>query len=138
MKQAARACRLTPTARQEHLLGHALAVFAHQGVGDARPTDLAVAAGVSVPTVFHYFPTRESLQEAMLAEVSRLLLDGILAGESKATRPATEAVEEVLRAFCGALATHPHHVRIWLKWSDPYAAAGGRPTWRFIAARSLA
>ena len=74
-----RAVRLTAEARRAQLLNCALEVFASRGLSEARHTDVAAAAGVSVPTMFHYYPTREVLAEAVLAEVSRFLLEDILA-----------------------------------------------------------
>jgi len=117
MSKAPRAARLSPDARRQQLLGHALEVFASKGLSAARHTDLASAAGVSLPTTLHYFPSREVLVNLVLAEVSRFLLEDILATQAKQHRAATDAIAAVLLGFDDAIETHPHHVRIWLEWS---------------------
>jgi AcrR family transcriptional regulator len=117
MTKPARAARLTPQARREQLAHHALAVFASHGLSVARHSDLATAAGVSLPTTLHYLPSREALVKLVLDEVSRFFLEDILAAQAAARRLATEAIEAVLLGFDDAIETHPHHVRIWLEWS---------------------
>ena len=66
--------RLAAKARRELLLACALRVFARRGIGAAHHAEIAAAAGVSVPTVFVYFPTRAALVEAVLAEVERFYI----------------------------------------------------------------
>ena len=117
MKTRPRAGRLTPDARREDLLQHALAVFADRGLSATRHSDLAARAGVSLPTTLHYFPSREALRQRVLAEVSRFLLDEVLAVAAARHALATEAIVAVLLGFDDAIDTHPHHVRIWLEWS---------------------
>lgn len=108
---------MAPSARREQLLGCALRTFAAKGLGDTRHTDLAQDAGVALPTVFHYYPTRDELTEAVLAEVSRFLLDEIVAPHFDSDMPAPLAIEHILMTFCDAIDTHPYHVRVWLEWS---------------------
>lgn len=112
-----RAARLTPAARREDLLQHALAVFADKGLAAARHSDLAARAGVSLPTTLHYFPSREALRERVLAEVARFLLEDVLAVAAARRALATDAIIAVLLGFDDAIDSHPHHVRIWLGWS---------------------
>ncbi|MGE3771769.1 MAG: TetR/AcrR family transcriptional regulator [Gammaproteobacteria bacterium] len=108
---------MAPSARREQLLACALRTFAAKGLGETRHTDLAQAAGVALPTTFHYYPTRGELTEAVLDEVSRFLLDDIVAPHSAAATPAAVAIEQILMTFCDAMETHPDHVRVWLEWS---------------------
>ena len=112
MSKAPRAARLSPDARRQQLLGHAIEVFASKGLSVARHTDLAGAAGVSLPTTLHYFPSREVLVSLVLAEVSRFLLEDILAAQAKQHRPATEAIAAVLLGYVGYDMVHysQHHV----------------------------
>lgn len=94
----------------------ALAVFARRGLGEARHAEIAADAGVSVPTVFFYFPTREALVDAVLDEVERSLLD--MATTIHAGRgPADAVLLEHLRAFAASVEASPSHARIWLDWS---------------------
>src|SRR5215510_2353636 len=70
-----RARRLLPTERRAQLLICALRVFARRGLGEARHGEIAKEAGVSVPTVFFYFPTRNELVNAVLDEVERFYIE---------------------------------------------------------------
>ncbi len=117
MKNTRRAPRLTPAARHAQLLTCAIQRYAEQGLNGARHTDVAALAGVSVATVFHYFPTREALQGAALAAVSQRLLDNILGTQVRNPVLASTALEQVLMGFCDAIDSHPHIVRLWLHWS---------------------
>lgn len=108
--------RLPPAARRAQLLGCALEAFAAEGVGGASHAAVARLAGVSVPTVFHYFPSREALVDAVLDEVERYyteLASGIHDAEGTA---ATRLTAHGL-AFLASAHTHPAHLRVWLDWS---------------------
>ena len=109
--------RLTAEARREQLLACALAVFARRGLGEARHAEVAREAGMSVPTVFNYFPTREALVLAVLDEVGRFILDEVLRPIQRDERPAPEVLRDSALAFAAAIETHPDHARVWLDWS---------------------
>ncbi|MGY9016511.1 MAG: TetR/AcrR family transcriptional regulator, partial [Rhodospirillales bacterium] len=73
-----RASKLSPEKRREQLLRCGLKVFALRGIGSARHAEIAEEAGVAVPTVFSYFPTREVLVRDVLAEVDAFLTQALL------------------------------------------------------------
>ena len=108
--------RLSPAARRAQLLDCALAVFAERGLGRAGHARIAEAAGVSVPTVFHYFPTREALVDAVLDQVEEYfiaLAEDVYRGDGgTAQRLVAHGM-----AFLAAVDSHPHHIRVWLDWS---------------------
>ncbi len=108
--------RLSPAARRAQLLDCALAVFAGRGRGRAGHARIAEAAGVSVPTVFHYFPTREALVDAVLDEV-----EGYFLGLARQVYAGEGTVEDRLvahgLAFLAAVDSRPSHIRVWLDWS---------------------
>jgi len=108
--------RLSPEARRLQLLDCALTVFAERGLGRAGHSRIAEAAGVSVPTVFHYFPTREALVDAVLDRVEEFFLR--LAGDVYGREGTAD--EKLLAhglAFLDATRTHPAYIRVWLDWS---------------------
>lgn len=108
--------RLAPAARRAQLLGCALTVFAERGLGRAGHARIAEAAGVSVPTVFHYFPTRAALVDAVLDEVEDFFVG--LAGSIYADEGTTaERLVAHGMAFLAAADSHPDHIRVWLDWS---------------------
>ena len=112
-----RAARMSPAERRRQILAHALAEAARLGLDRARHSDVARAAGVAVPTVFHYFPTRIDMTTAVVDEVARFLLDDLLAASDHPARPAPETIETVLMVFCDSIDTHPDYARVWLEWS---------------------
>jgi TetR/AcrR family hemagglutinin/protease transcriptional regulator len=108
--------RLSGTQRRRHLLECALVVFARDGIGRAGHTQIAAVAGVSVPTVFKYFPTRGALVDAVLDQVEHRLLE--LARESH--RGAQSARDAIRAHGCGwnqLALDEPDVVKIWLEWS---------------------
>jgi TetR/AcrR family hemagglutinin/protease transcriptional regulator len=113
---AGRRRRLDPAVRHAQLLDLAVAVFARRGLGEARHAEIAAEAGVSVSTVFVYFPTREALVTAVLEEVHRTLAD---ISERIHTRdlPAPELLRAHIKAFLDFVATRPDLARVWLDWS---------------------
>ncbi|HVP31555.1 MAG TPA: TetR/AcrR family transcriptional regulator [Myxococcota bacterium] len=112
----ARAARLSPEERRAQLLGVALRVFARRGLGEARHAEIAQEAGVSVPTVFVYFPTRAELVSAVLDEVADFLI--AMAERIHDTRaPVPRVILAHAEAFAHSIDTHPAHARVWLDWS---------------------
>nr|WP_279537095.1 TetR/AcrR family transcriptional regulator [Aestuariicella hydrocarbonica] len=116
-KPRVRATRMSPEARRANLLQGLLHICAEKGLGEAYHSDVAAWAGVSVPTVFHYFPTKEEMVEVVIAEVSRFLIEDIVGPHSDETDNASDSVVHILMAFCDAIDDHPDYVRVWLEWS---------------------
>jgi TetR/AcrR family hemagglutinin/protease transcriptional regulator len=113
--------RLSPDERRQQLLDIAVGLFAEKGVGEARHTDLAERAGVSVATTFVYFPTREALVEMVLAEVARVhigLFDSIDA-EGLSLKKCLHGLAELIVLMA---IDRPDYVKVWLGWSTSYAA----------------
>ncbi|MGR9090798.1 MAG: TetR/AcrR family transcriptional regulator [Gammaproteobacteria bacterium] len=112
-----RASRMDPEARRRQLIAAALRTFAARGIGETSHSALAREAGVAVPTAFHYFESKEALVDAVLAEVSRFLLDELLAGNDNPSESAPKIIADIHMAFCDAIESHPDHIRVWLEWS---------------------
>jgi len=111
-----RARRLSTTKRRAQLLTCALQVFARRGLGEARHAEIAKEAGVSVPTVFFYFPTRAELVDAVLNEVERFYR--AMADEIHSQPlPTPQILLAHGFAFADSVDTHPDHARVWLDWS---------------------
>lgn len=92
-------------------------VFARRGIGSARHAEVAQEAGVSVPTAFVYFPTRADLVDAVLGEVSRLVV-GITDAVHAVEGPAPARILAHAEAFADAVDAHPDHARVLLNWSS--------------------
>jgi len=108
--------RLAPAERRALLLAAAMNAFARRGLGRAGHADVARQAGVSVSTVFLYFPTREDLLDAVLEEVVRFLVD-MAERIHDADGPARELIRRHIESFADAIDAWPDHVRVWLDWS---------------------
>ncbi|MCX5382829.1 TetR/AcrR family transcriptional regulator [Streptomyces sp. NBC_00083] len=52
--------------RRQQLIGVALDLFSHRSPDDVSVDEIAAAAGISRPLVYHYFPGKQSLYEAAL------------------------------------------------------------------------
>jgi TetR/AcrR family hemagglutinin/protease transcriptional regulator len=111
-----RARRLPPSERRTQLLTCALRVFARRGLGEARHAEIAKEAGVSVPTVFFYFPTRDELVSAVLDEVERFCLE-LAERVHGRDLPAHQILLQHAIAFAESVDTHPDYARVWLDWS---------------------
>ncbi len=71
-----RAKRLPPEERRRHLVETALGVFAANGYAGTELTDVAAAAGVGRPLIYHYFEGgKEDLYVAVLELAWRELID---------------------------------------------------------------
>lgn len=113
---AHRRTRLSPDARRAQLLDCAIAVFARDGLGRGNHAAIAELAGVSVATVFHYFPTRDELVASVLDRVEAFFL-----GLAEETHRREGRLPDILvahgEAFLLAARTHSEYVRVWLDWS---------------------
>lgn len=108
--------RMNPDDRRAQLLVYGVRVFANLGIGRASHAEVARAAGVSVATVFNYFPSREYLVEQVLSQVDEFLTE-MTASIEGAHLTAPEALYKLMRSFADAANTHSDMIRVWLEWS---------------------
>ncbi len=108
--------RLNASKRRQQVLAWALVAFARDGIGRAGHTQVAELAGVSVPTVFKYFPSREALVDAVLRKVERRLLK--LVREAHVDAPSARAAFHAhCRAWMQLAREETEFLKIWLEWS---------------------
>jgi len=101
--------------RRQQLLACAIEAFAERGTARAGHADIARLAQVSVATAFEYFPTRELLLDAVLADVERFLFDVMAQGT--AAGAVRGRVLEIFHVFASSVEDQPHRMRVWLDWS---------------------
>lgn len=118
-----RAAKMSPEMRKRQLLEAAISVFADKGIDGAKHADIAKHAGVSVPTTFAYFPTRDELIRAVLDEVAEVIIDTCL-------RPflhggsVRDRLQQTGQALVRLAKSDPDPVKVWVMWTayfgEPY------------------
>lgn len=112
--------------------------FAEHGFEAAHMQAIATAAGVSLKTVYNYFPGKRDLYQAiksargqeLLNEVERVTAKLAAQFSDEPLRAILEGMETHLRFFM----THPGYLKINLfegyAWFDPQARAGQEDLWQ--------
>jgi AcrR family transcriptional regulator len=59
---------------RSHLLNAALRVFAHRGYDGASVRDIAAEAGLTPGLLYHYFPSKQAVLEALFARSGQLVM----------------------------------------------------------------
>jgi len=98
----------TLAAPRERILEEAARLFARCGYESSSVADLAAAIGVSKAAIYHYYPTKQDIYDAIILEVLR----GMTAAVSQAVARAPAAREQ-LRQFMLAHARYfeEHHAQ---------------------------
>ena len=115
-----RAAQLQPEERKKQLLRTGISCVATKGIGATKHSDLARACKVSVPTVFTYFPNRESLVTSILTEVGEQFLENVIAPAQAQLDP-KERLRATAPFFVRFAAQQPDYVKVWLMWSMHFA-----------------
>jgi TetR/AcrR family transcriptional regulator, hemagglutinin/protease regulatory protein len=109
---------MSPEARQQQILEAGIEAFATRGLANATHADIAKLIGVSVPTIFHYYPNIENLQASVLQAIHRhFIKDMIEVQFNDVNVPAYERIEDILLTFQQQIDDDSHYVTIWLEWS---------------------
>ena len=87
--------RLTGEARRRQIIEAAAALFARKGFGGTTTREVAAAAGISEPTIFKHFATKEELYAAIIE--AKTQTEAILESAAPAARRGDDA--GVLRAL---------------------------------------
>lgn len=111
--------RLNPELRKQQLLDAAIIVFARRGLGRAAHADIAEETGVSVPTVFNYFKTREDLVAAVLSAIEDHFIElAVSYHQAKnAQDDPLNTMQQHSLSFLQQAQLKPDIVKIWLEWS---------------------
>lgn len=127
--------RLSPEARQAQLLDAAMEVFARMGLERAGHGDIAKLAGVSTPTVFNYFPTRDALVAAVLERIDMRVSDMFERIPARAD-DRRHRILQLSGAFRKMVEQHPSETKTFLKWGVSFDPAL-RPAWLAFQNRML-
>jgi len=110
-------------ARREQILEQALALISQQGVHAVSTRQIAAAVGISQPSLYAFFPTRQ----ALVAEVSRRAFQALSARMSdEVSAPAGAGLLlRLARAYIDFGLTHPDAYRVAFMIEGVRRAAGG-------------
>ncbi|WP_427453653.1 TetR/AcrR family transcriptional regulator [Litorimonas sp. WD9-15] len=118
--------RLSPDARRRQLRDVAMKAFAAAGIERAVHADVAALAGVSTPTVFKYFPTRDALVDDVLDRVEVTITDLI----TQIPVQSQLSVADMLYRFASGLdvlcLTEPDLMKVALAWSVAFSSVRER------------
>jgi AcrR family transcriptional regulator len=95
--------RLKVDERRQQLLASATAMFATHGYDELSMAKIAKASGVSKPLLYHYFPTKRQLFEAVLAHAAEQHLERV---DLDGDRPAAEQLAASLDAYLAWIDEH--------------------------------
>lgn len=118
--------RLSPEARRAQLLDMAVSAFAASGIERAVHADVAALAGVSTPTVFKYFPTREALVSAVLDRIEVTITDLMLHVPDGAGLSAGEMAGRLEVALDNLCTKQPDLMKVVLAWSVAFSSVRER------------
>lgn len=95
------------------ILQAATAVFAQYGLRAARTDDIAARAGVTRGLLFHYFPSKEHLFEAVLQRAYEPLRE-VLNDKALQSGPPQDALRLLVERLLAAMTACPHGPAIFL------------------------
>ncbi len=115
-----RAAQMLPEERKQQLLEAGINCVAAKGIGATKHSDLARACKVSVPTVFTYFPNRESLVTSILTQVGKQFIESVIT-PAKAHLDPKKRLWATVPLFVQFATQEPEYVKVWLMWSMHFA-----------------
>jgi AcrR family transcriptional regulator len=100
--------------RRRTILDAAVRAFAAKGYHACRVGDIAEEAGVAYGLVYHYFPSKEAVLEAVFRETWGALLVALREVEAR-EEPAAEKVRRIAAIVLGSWRTDPDLVRVLVR-----------------------
>jgi AcrR family transcriptional regulator len=99
-------------AQRQAILDAASLLFIEKGFGGTNIMDIADAVGVSRTALYYYFPSKESMLEALTEEVTEKA--SLLAGSVSVrdALPPSEALEQLILQHAGLILSHPLQFRV--------------------------
>ncbi|HRE49476.1 MAG TPA: TetR/AcrR family transcriptional regulator [Aggregatilineales bacterium] len=81
--------------RVDHLLTTAAAVFGEVGLAEATTNQIAARAGMSIGSLYQFFPNKEAIWAALIERYA-FQLRGLLSAEGMADRPFREVIQTII------------------------------------------
>lgn len=118
--------------KEEIILDTALRLFAERGVEGASMNDIAEAVGIRKPTIYHYYPSKEAIIEAIFAS-SPVNADWLRGAMQRHEIPLFERLVSVGELFLKTIRSRPHFQVLMVRESIGRAD----PPWRARLRRLL-
>ena len=111
--------RLSPDDRKAQLLKAAISCYARMGVERAGHGDIAKLSAVSTATVFNYYPTRDTLTNAVLRHIEQEVLSVFDTPQNPQTLDMTARSKILLLALKidQIITQRPDVIKVLLNWS---------------------
>lgn len=100
--------------RRSHVIGLAAELFEQRGYANVSMEQLAVAAGIAKPTLYHYFRAKDEILRGIHEEFIDLLLDRQEERRRLALSPA-DLLLGSMTDILGLMETHRGHVRVFFE-----------------------
>lgn len=115
---------------RNHIMEVAERIFATAGFHDARMQDIAAAAGVSLATLYQWYPGKERLHRSILIERDRQMLAQVQArwGHALGRLRGVEHVLLLMETHLRFLLDHPDYLRLQLREGYAWYARAAQPT----------
>lgn len=110
--------------RRQGLLTAAGQVFLRKGFRAATMEEIAMAAGIGVGTLYHYFESKEQIYASILSESTRILGERLRAASKKQLPPALSLVA-FGRAYADCFVEHPEYFRIHISFQQQSSRRDG-------------
>src|ERR1043166_9284456 len=104
MPASVKRLRRTPEEERRLILDTAQELIAHHGPGGVRLPEIAAAAGIPHPLIWHHFGSREGLVRALVQEAVAELRDKLIAAMGSAESSLEQEFDQVFDAYRDGLA----------------------------------
>jgi AcrR family transcriptional regulator len=95
--------------RARRILKVAGRLFAEKGYAATSTTEIAKAVGIRQPTLYHYFPRKDSILEAILDEIMRVPVE-MAARVAATSDPAPVKLYRLVRSYVMFVCTSPYRL----------------------------
>lgn len=115
MTKALTAAKARPTrndAQRQAILDAATRLFIEKGFGGTNINDIADAVGVTRTALYYYFPSKESILEALTEEVTEKAGQLAQTVSRRDKLPADEALRELIQQHASLILSHPLQFRV--------------------------
>lgn len=99
-------------AQRQAILDAACLLFIEKGFGGTNINDIADAVGVTRTALYYYFPSKESMLEALTEGVTEKASHIAGSVSRRDEMPADEALRQLIQQHAGLILSHPLHFRV--------------------------